>query len=173
MGQSSIYVLFQCSHHHNTLLLINVIVWFHVRRLNGWNVKEKKQSFILMLTQRALKKGLISWIIKCSLFAVSWNWDIESIPKGPRMNSETKWNGILIHVLLCHWNIYVGCYKSTWQILETTWKPQEIFYPCSIYGNSGWQKIKQNSEFRANVQYLLTWWRYCYLKLNIYYFAGC
>lgn len=88
------------------------------------------------------------------------------IPKRPHMNSETKWNGILIHFLLCHWNIYIGCYKSEWQILESTWKPQEIFYSCVIYGNSWWQR--KNSEFRANIQYLLTRSGSCYLRLDIY-----
>lgn len=53
-----------------------------------------------------------------------------------------------ISLLLCHWNIYVGCYKSEWQILETTWKPQEIFYPSLIYGNS-WCQKKKKKEFRV------------------------
>lgn len=75
------------------------------------------------------------------------------IPKGPHMNSETKWNGILIHILLWHWNIYIGCYKSTWQILETTWKPQEIFYPgLIVYGNSWWQEKKKKEEEEFGVQ---------------------
>lgn len=78
-----------------------------------------------------------------------------------------------VSLLLCHWNIYIGCYKSEWQILETTWKPQEIFYPSLIYGNSWCQKKKKrmNSEFRANAQYLLMWSGHCYLKLTNYCFV--
>lgn len=154
MEESSINVIFQCSHHHNTLLLIHFIVWVHVSNLTGWKVNPILHSNAN--SQSAFKEGFMGWSMKDRLLAVPWNWGIESIPKGPHMNSETEWNGILMHFLLCHWNIYIGCYKSTWQILVTTWKPQEIFYSCLIYENSWCQKKKKkDSEFRSNVRYLL------------------